>query len=284
MNLKSLKISALATSLLLFAATPALAEEEENDGQDPTRPLIRFDIRTLYTDGVKLPGDQPDANQTVVLGRIDAPIPLENKWIFYYRTDVPFVSNDVPSRDNPDRDREWGMGNWFNQLIWIAPPGDYPLGIDVVAPGFQAKFDTASQDQFGNGRNTFVPLFAWKWQMDGWAVIPVFKYEFDYGDQPDGQDNDVEQLQVKPIINVTLPDKWFLSFWDSTDWVLQKNDGPDDGDWNIPLDVMVGKRSNACAGISDQCVYSFQWIEPIVEENDFELYDRAFQLRLGYFF
>ena len=109
MNLKSLTLPACVACLMTLAATPVLADEKANDGQDPTRPLTRFDIRTLYTDGIKIP-DQNDANQTVVLGRIDKPIPLENKWVFYWRTDVPFVSNDIPSADNPDRDREWGHG------------------------------------------------------------------------------------------------------------------------------------------------------------------------------
>lgn len=284
MNFQSIKISACAACLLLLAANPALADEKkENDGQDPTRPLTRFDIRTLYTDGIILP-DQPDANQTVVLGRIDKPIPLESGWVFYWRTDVPLVSNDVPSADNPDRDREWGMGNWFNQFIMIAPGKKYPLGIQTFGIGGQIKLDTASQDQFGNGRHSLVPLLAWKWQFENWALIPVFKYEKAFGDEPAGQDKEIENFQFKPIVNVTLPNKWFLSFWDSTDWVLEKNDGPNDGDWNIPLDVMIGKRSNSCGGISDQCVYSFQWIEPIVEEGDFELYDSAAQFRVGFFF
>lgn len=285
MNIKSLKILA-CTACLLFSANPALADDKkENDGQDPTRPLTRFDIRTFYTDGVKIPDDS-DAYQTVVLGRIDKPIPLENKWTFYWRIDVPVVSNDVPSRDNPDRDREWGMGNVFNQFIWITPPGDFPFGINVVAPGFQIKLDTASQDQFGNGRHTFVPLLAWRWAGEGnkWAVIPVFKYEKDFGDQPAGQDKDVENFQFKPITNLKLPNNWFLSFWDTADWVLERDDGPNDGDWNIPLDMMIGKRTKSCGGLSIQCVYSFQWIEPVVEENDFELYDRAFQARVGFFF
>jgi hypothetical protein len=284
MKIKSIKISAYAACLLLFAANPALAaDKEENDGQDPTRPLTRFDIRTLYTDGIKIP-NQPDANQTVILGRIDKPMPMDNKWVFYWRMDVPFVSNDVPSADNPDRDREFGLGNIFNQFIWISPPGDLPLGIQVWAPGFQVKVDSASQDQFGNGRHTFVPLIAWKWQFEGWSLIPIFKYEKAFGDEPSGQDREVENLQFKPLINVTLSDQWFLSLWDTADWVLEKNDGPNDGDWNIPVDIMIGKKSKSCMGISDKCVYSFQLIEPVVEDGDFEKSDTAAQFRVGYFF
>jgi len=283
MNLKSLKILTGIACLLLWA-NPGLADDkEENDGQDPTRPLTRFDIRIQYTDRLKVPNDS-DAYQTVILGRIDKPIPLENKWIFYWRTDVPVINNDVPSRDNPDRDREWGMGNLFNQFIMIMPPGDYPLGIEAFGIGGQIKLDTASQDQFGSGRSSYVPLVAWKWKFEKWDFIPVLKYEKNFGDQPSGQNIKIENFQFKPILNIPLPDKWFLSFWDTTDWVLQQNDGPDDGDWNIPLDLMVGKSSNACAGFTDMCVYSFQWIEPIVEEGDFELYDRTFQLRVGFFF
>ena len=177
------------------------------------------------------------------------------------------------------------MGNWFNQVIMIAPPkSDYPMGIATYGWGAQLKLDTASQDQFGSGRHSFVPLFAWKWQFENWSLIPIFKYEKAFGDEPSGQDKEIENFQFKPLINIPLPDKWFLSLWDSTDWVLEKNDGPNDGDWNIPLDIMVGTPSTSCAGISSKCVYSFQVIEPLVEEGDFETSDTAVQFRAGFFF
>ncbi len=283
MNSQSIKVTICAACLLMSAAIPALAAEEENDGQDPTRPLVRFDIRALYTDGIKIP-NQSDASQTVVLGRIDKPMPMDNGWVFYWRIDVPFVSNDIPSADNPNRDRDIGLGNIFNQFIWISPPGDLPMGIQVWAPGFQIKLDSASQDQFGNGRNTFVPLLAWKWKFDGWSLIPIFKYEKAFGDQPNGQNKEVENFQFKPLVNVTLSDTWFLSFWDTADWVLEKNGGPNDGDWNIPVDIMIGKQSKSCLNISAKCVYSFQIIEPVVEQNDFEKSDTAVQFRVGFFF
>lgn len=274
-------------AVLALSVPYAFAEEKENDGQDLTRPLTRFDLRILYTSGIPVPG-QSDADQLTMIGRIDKPMPLKNGWVFYYRTDVPFVHNDVPSKDNVDGDWQTGVGDWFNQFIMIAPQTGYPLGIKTFGIGAQLVLDTASQDQFGAGQNMFVPLVAWKWQLsEAVELIPIFKYELGWGNREDNDNRrDIENFQFKPLVNVSLPDRWFLTLYDTADWTLQKDGGDNDGDWSIPVDLMIGRTfgggSSACLGITERCVYSAQYIDYIVD--DLPAPDWQVQLRIGWFF
>lgn len=263
----------------------ALADEGKrgNDGQDPTDPLTRFDIRVLQTEGITIPG-QKDAYNTTILARIDKPMIIKGAggWVFYYRTDLPLSFTDVPSRDNPGRSDKFGFGDWFHQLIFIAPAGKkYPLGIDTFGIGGQLIMDTASEDHFGSGRWVASPLLAWRWKPTSFInVIPVFKYKRSFSGN--GLRPEVNRFEFKPLINVKLPENWFITFWDSTDWAWQlDNASRFKHDWHIPLDVMVGFRSQKCL-ITKACVYSVNIMPTVIDDFDRNQYQAQF--RVGFFF
>jgi hypothetical protein len=269
-----------AIPLMLFMTLPVFAEE--NNGQDITRPLTRFDVRALYADSISVAPNDDNANSLTMLGRIDKPMPLKSGWVFYYRTDLPFTYNDVPSRDNVARDHEIGMGDWFHQAVMISPGNKkYPLGMQVWAYGMQLNMDTASEDHFGAGKWSLTPILAAKWQLSkNIDFIPVFKYRKSIGG--DSHRADVEEFQFKPIVNISLPNKWFISFYDTADIRLQlSDDSRFEDDWSVPIDVMVGKASSNCF-FTDKCVYSINAITNMVD--DFETNDWTVQARVGLFF
>ena len=139
---------------MVWVSNQALAqeegqEEEVNTGQDFTKPLTRFDLRQKYQD---LPNGKT-ANQTTL--RIDKPIVLKNKWVLSLRADLPFISNNVVSMDNPTGDTESGVSDFLNQVMFIAPQGDKNW---TWAYGAQVLWPTASQDQMGTGRFQIAPL------------------------------------------------------------------------------------------------------------------------------
>ena len=110
-------ISLLCLVTILIAA-PLWAQEKEevNTGQDPTKPLTRFDLRLKYQDTMI-----KDREQFITTPRLDKPIPLVGGWLLSTRFDLPLVYNDIPSRDNKDGDGEFGLGDLLTQFLFIKP-------------------------------------------------------------------------------------------------------------------------------------------------------------------
>jgi hypothetical protein len=75
---------------------PATDSEAVNDGEDPTRPLTRFDFRYEYE---ALSGDR---GKHIFTPRVDKRFVLGNDWQLATRLDMPFVYTDVSSANNPN--------------------------------------------------------------------------------------------------------------------------------------------------------------------------------------
>jgi hypothetical protein len=104
------------------ATAPKETSEEVNDGQDPTKPIRRFDVREKYT---RLSHDPADLGQWTTTLRCDAPLPIGDGWSVATRVDLPIVENDVPNaEDNPRGEHEWGLGDVLLQALVITPRGD----------------------------------------------------------------------------------------------------------------------------------------------------------------
>jgi hypothetical protein len=240
------------------------AEGEVNTGQDPTKPLRRLDLRVGYTD---LPGGRSAVTQIV---RMDIPNTLtDDGWKLNIRFDMPFVANDVPSRDNPSGGWEFGAGEFLAQGLLIAPPdGKFTYGV-----GLQTIFPTASQDQFGSGRYQIAPTIGGVYQLPeiskgSFAGLLVRNF-FDVGGS-DGR-NEVNELSIQPLFNIALPDRAFVTF------------GPDLRiDWEdsaavfLPFDVTIGKR------LGKNTVISVELQAPLVSDQD--RFEFKAEFRIGFFF
>jgi hypothetical protein len=104
----SLAVVALVVAILASSIVWA-AEEEVNNGQDPTRPLTRFDFRYQYQN---LPPDDHDNSHISTL-RADKPFVLSQRWTLAARSDLPLFLRRARSR--------WGAGS----IAWSrrAPSG-----------------------------------------------------------------------------------------------------------------------------------------------------------------
>src|SRR5262245_45795305 len=108
----------------LVVASPAWSAETEevNNGQDPTKPLTRFDFRYQYQN---LPPSHDD-NAHIFTLRADKPFVLAPGWTFAARLDVPLFLTEAVSPDNPRGVYQFGQGDLLIQGLLInAPTPDF---------------------------------------------------------------------------------------------------------------------------------------------------------------
>jgi len=240
------------------------AETEVNTGQDPTKPLTRLDLRLKYQN---LPGGN---NAVIPTARLDVPVPIgDTGWTLGTRFDLPFVASDVPSPDNTNGDWHVGLGDALFQALAITPP----QGRWQFAFGSQLLFPTGSEDQMGTGKWQLAPIAAGVYAIPeiskGSFAALLVKEQFSFAG--DDSRRSINDLVIQPILNINLPDLWFLNFAPE-----MRFDMNDDGKAFIPLSAMVGKM------ITPKTVLSIEAKVPLV--NDYQQYDFELEFRIGFFF
>ena len=227
-------------------------KEEINTGQDITKPLSRFDIRLKFQ---QTTGNYDTAMTTL---RLDVPFKFKNGWQLATRFDLPLVRSDVPSRDNPRGDYEFGTGDVLTQFLLIAPP----KGRRAYAFGTQVLFPTGSQDQMGTGKYQLVPTVAAVYYPESWSKGSfagiMIRDGFDFAGKDDRKH--IHELYVQPLINFNLPERWFVTFAPE-----MKMNWLDDNKWFVPFDVTLGKM------INKSTVVSLEFKQAVI--NDYDLYD-----------
>lgn len=284
---------ALLTVLTLFASAPAFADESKsgrssandqtpdheevvNNGQDPTKPLTRVDIRYQYQN--LTPSDHDNAN--IVTLRADKPIPIGDGWSLGARFDMPLFFTDAVSADNVDGNTEFGMSDLLAQALFIKTANEKI----AYAVGGQLILDTATEQQMGGGKYRLVPTLGMRYALPeiskGTWMAALARYDYDFADGRDEDDTrpHKSELQLAPLINFALPDNWFVDLYPNSD--IRYNFGHeypgDSGRWFIPADVMIGKM------VTKSTVASVEASVPIID--DYQVYDFKVEGRVGFFF
>ncbi len=265
----------LILALTMSAAPLAAAEEEQlNNGQDMTRPVARFDIRYEYMNN---PGPRDHDDTHVVTLRVDKPFELSPHWLLATRIDLPFSFTNRISRDNPAGDTHFGMSDVLVQAMIINIVNKrfgWALGAQVVFP-------TASEDEMGPGQYRLVPTLGMRWTTDeilpgSWIALATRWDKSVSGIR--GNATKVNELQFAPMVNIPLPDQWFINLFPSTDirYNLGDRREGDSGRWFVPADVLIGKM------LDRTTVASVEVSTPIID--DYKVYDFKVEARIGFFF
>jgi hypothetical protein len=93
-------LAVLTMAAVLAGGAVWAAEEEVNNGQDPTKPLTRIDLRYQYQN---LPPDDHD-NAHIFTPRADKPFALSTRWSLATRIDLPLFLTEAVNPDNLDGD------------------------------------------------------------------------------------------------------------------------------------------------------------------------------------
>lgn len=239
------------------------AEDEDNLGQNATRPRSRLDLRIKYQQ------IKSDVELVKLTARFDQPFAIGNGWKLNTRVSQGFFFSDLPSSDNIDRETEEGFGDLLTQAFFI-PPSDGNISFGF---GLRAVFPTATQDQSGSGKYSLVPigvmLYFPTWLPAGSFIGLGIRDEIGFGG--DGDRADIHELQIVPVVNIRLPRKSFVSFFPTI-----RRDWKDDQDVFFPFDLEFGRA------IGKGKVWSLRLQAPMVNEQN--RYDWTLEARVTFLF
>jgi len=204
-------------------------KEEPNMGENPAKPRTRFEFRFKYQN---LSNDRDVIALTL---RGDKVIDLDNHWALALRADFPLLYNDVsPVSAGPSENYKFGSSDLVTQILFI-PPRDRTFDIFF---GVQHILPLGSDDQFGRGKYIIAPVF-------GLVDVPsslsrgsfygfLLRNEISYAGNEDRRD--VNELVFQPMLNVMLPDRWFICTAPAMRINWAQNNS-----FFLPVDLIVGK-------------------------------------------
>lgn len=259
----------------LAADAEKMDKEELNNGQDITKPLARLDIRYEFQNSPFLEGSRDDTH--VVTFRVDKPFELASGWMLATRVDVPVMFTDRVSKDNTRGNTHFGLSDVLAQALLVHTPApDF-----AWAAGAQLVFPTATEEEMGTGKYRVVPTVGLRWTTNeiyqgSWIAL-AGRWDRDFAESRSDATK-VNELQFAPVINIPLPDYWFVNLFPSTDirYNLGDKRERDSGRWFVPANAMIGKM------LSKDVVASLEMGVPIIQE--YHVYDFKSELRLGFFF
>ena len=197
-------------------------------------------------------------------------------WSLATRIDLPLFITESVSPDNPGGAYLFGVGDMLLQGLLIYSPSKRC----AVAGGAQMIFPTASRDNMEAGKYRLVPTLGARYSLPeitpgSWAVF-LLQYDYDFTGESDRRH--ISELQLAPLVNVALPDGWFVNLYPSSDIrynFAAKRPG-DSGRLFLPFNLMIGKL------LTRSIVTSLEMGSPIV--HDYEVYDFKLEARVGFFF
>jgi hypothetical protein len=263
------------------AASPAADRDPSihgtfNNGEDVTRPLNRFDLRGRYE---RLPDEGGlDPEKWVTTLRTDLWTGLGQGWKLYGRADLPFVySNDVTSSFNPNGHAKFGAGDLLTEVAIIPPPPTPRIGYGF---GLRAVWPTAGRNEAGKGKYQIGPVVGLRYSLPEISAGSFFLTEVRYQNSVSSRNQnkgrpDINQLNIQPKLNVSLPSAWSLTFFASENIQINFADGDK---LFVPFDLMVGKK------LGENVIVSVEYSRSLFHDQGFEPYRWQLEGRIGYHF
>jgi hypothetical protein len=263
------------------AASQQAASQNQNDntGNDLFRPpanLLQMmeQYKTAPGSG-PMPGSTREVTTDTLNLRYDHSLDLAPMWILALRTDLPLLSKNPFSSDNPDSSYLQGVGDADAQAILIH-------NIDSRwTVGFGARLTAPTGgDTLGSGKWQIMPGAGFRYTLPEISsssyLEPLVRYAVSFAGDPTRRN--ISNLQFAPTFNIGLPDRWFVTFYPSPDIRINYGD-PITGQTGrlfLPFDIRVGRK------LSDNAALSLEVGVPIIK--DYPVYDFKTELRLNIIF
>lgn len=245
------------------------AAAPENNGQDFTRPETLFQLRYVYQSapgGGVVPGTTRSVTSDLVVLRSDLKVDLDPGWTLALRGDLPFAAKNAVTADEPMGGYAYGLGDGDVQAALIrtfnarwAAGG----GLRIVAP--------TGTDDLGSGSWQALPIIGARVMLpelsQGSFFTGLVRYDWSFAVEPGARY--ISNLQLAPTLNISLPDRWFVTFYPSPDIRINYGD-PITGQTGrlfLPMDLSIGRTlvKNVTASleigvpmIKDYPVYDFK--------------------------
>jgi hypothetical protein len=217
-------------------------------------------IRTVTTDTFKLRGDYAFA--------------LSPDWQFVLRGDLPYLGKDPVNSVNPDGDFLYGLGDADVQGTIIHTfDSRWKAGAAVRLITPSGDWD----DGLGSGKWQVMPGAGFRYSLpeisSGSYFEPIARYDQSFAGDPTKRA--VSNLQVAPMVNFSLPDRFFFTLYPSAD--IRWNFGPavtgQTGRLFLPFDARIGRKFTRDLSVSLEVGV------PIVKQ--YPVYDFTSQLRVN---
>lgn len=245
---------------------PFFLSAVENNGEDVTRPVSRFDVRAQAQTGAS----RHDGNTTTLILRNDSVFKFPTEWQVASRVDLPFESFRCrhPTCKNSCYPSSH-MGDSLLQLFLITPDQDlwcYAIGMKIIFP-------TAGKNlEIGNGKYQLLPSLAIRRDLPeisrGSFIGAIAREAFSVAGYSIA--TRISRTYLQPFLNINLPHGWFINSSPEMfyDWVNHTT--------FIPLDLMIGQM------ITPSLVVSLEYEYGIV--YGYKNYRNQVEFRIGYFF
>jgi hypothetical protein len=251
------------------------ASGPDNTGQDFTSPENLFQLRYQYktapgTGSVK--GTIRTVTTDTLYLRSDFTYDLGSPWKVVFRTDLPFVAKDPISSDHPSGDYLYGLGDADFQAALIEQISQQWAaggGLRIIAP--------TGPDNVTSGKWQIMPIVGVRTTLpelgDGSYFEPLVRYDLSFAGDPTKKN--ISNLQLDPMLNISLPDRWFLMLYPSADIRVNYGD-PITGQTGrlfLPFDFSVGRS------LTKYFTVSLEVGVPIIK--DYPVYDFKTTTRLN---
>jgi len=251
-------------------------DQSANTGDDFFRPPPNlFQMMTQYRTSPgsgSTKGSTRDVTTETLNLRFDHVLDLAPMWLLGLRSDLPLLARDAISSSNPNGDYLYGVGDANVQAVVV-----HNL-TERVAFGFGARLITPTGgDTLSSGKWQIMPVAGARyglWEINSASYFePVVRWDVSFAGDPTRRN--ISNLQFAPTLNVGLPDRWYITFYPSTDIRINFGD-PITGQTGrlfVPFDVRIGRK------LSDNAALSFEVGVPIIK--DYPVYNVKTEVRLN---
>ncbi|HSZ95316.1 MAG TPA: transporter [Bradyrhizobium sp.] len=259
-----------AGSVAAIAQTTTQNLAEDTGAPDFFRPPPNmFQAMTEYRTA---PGSTREVTTETLNLRYDHAVDLPSGWVLATRSDLPLLAKNSITTSNPAGDYLGGVGDVDVQAALIHDINRrwaFGFGMRLIAP--------TGDDALGSGKWQVMPIVGARLALpeitSGSYFEPLLRYDVSVAGDPTKKN--ISNLQFAPMLNIGLPNRWFITFFPSTDIRINYGDPitGQTGRWFVPFDFRFGKK------FTENIALSLEFGVPII--RDYPVYDFKTQLRLN---
>ena len=254
---------------------PPAGVAAENNGEDFTRPQTLLQLRYLYQTAPgsgTVPGTFRTVTTDSLILRSDAKIDFAPQWTLALRGDLPFTAKNAITSADPTGGYVYGLGDADVQAALIKT-------IDArwaAGAGFRVVAPTGT-DGLTSGTWQALPMAGARYMLPEISAGSFFtglaRYAASFAAEPGAKN--ISNLQFAPTLNISLPNRWFVTFYPSPDIRINYGDSitGQTGRLFLPFDFMVGRD------LGKDVTVSLEASVPVV--NQYPVYDLKTVARLN---
>jgi hypothetical protein len=237
--------------------------------------LLQLMYQVKTAPGTDLDGNPVTTTTDTWKLRADETFSLSPRWSLALRGDLPFLAKDKYTDSNPNGDFLYGLGDADVQAALIDnidARWKAGAGARLIAP--------TGDSALGSGLWRIMPIVGARYSLpeisSGSYFEPLARYDVSFAGDPTKKF--ISNLQLAPMLNLSLPGRWFLTLYPNPEirWNFGAPVTGQTGRLFLPLDARIGKK------FSESINVSLEVSVPIVK--DYPVYDFMTALRINFSF